>query len=122
MTSSESVRQRYFQWQALQLFFSPAKKIAINSEIHPAWRIAFTFLYHRIVRVGRDLCESPSPTPLPKQGHLEQATQDLVQVGFEYLQRRRLHNHSGQLVPVLHHPQSKVVLPCNEVLALYFSI
>jgi len=25
---------------------------------------------HRIVGVGRDLCGSPSPTPLPKQGHL----------------------------------------------------
>ena len=26
---------------------------------------------HRIVGVGRDLCGSPSPTPLPKQGHLQ---------------------------------------------------
>jgi len=42
-------------------------------------------------RVGRDLCGSPSPTPLPKQGHPEQVTQDLVHVGLEYLQRRRLH-------------------------------
>jgi len=28
---------------------------------------------HRMVGVGRDLCGSSSPTPLPKQGHLEQA-------------------------------------------------
>jgi len=28
---------------------------------------------HRIVGVGRDLCGSSSPTPLPKQGHLQQA-------------------------------------------------
>jgi len=27
----------------------------------------------RMVRVGRDLCGSSSPTPLPKQGHLQQA-------------------------------------------------
>jgi len=27
---------------------------------------------HRIVGVGRDLCGSSSPTPLPKQGHLQQ--------------------------------------------------
>ena len=47
---------------------------------------------HRMVGVRGDLCGSPSPTPLPKQGHL-------VQVGFEYLQRRRIHNLSGQ--PVL---------------------
>jgi len=30
--------------------------------------------------------------PLPKQGHLQQAAQDLVQGGLEYLQRRRLHS------------------------------
>jgi len=59
--------------------------------------------------VGRDLWGSSSPTPLPKQGHLEQVVQELVQVGFEYLQRRRLHNPSGPLVPVLRHPQSKEV-------------
>jgi len=47
---------------------------------------------HRIVGVGRDLCGSPSPTLLPKQGHPEQAAQDLVQAGLEYLQRRRLHS------------------------------
>jgi len=32
---------------------------------------------HRIVVVGRDLCGSSSPTLLPKQGHLQQAAQDL---------------------------------------------
>jgi len=37
---------------------------------------------HRMVGVGRDLWGS-SPTPLLKQGHLEQVAQDLVQVGFE---------------------------------------
>jgi len=42
--------------------------------------------------VGRDLWGSPSPTPLPKQGHLQQAAQDLVQAGSEYLQRRRLYS------------------------------
>jgi len=26
---------------------------------------------HRIVGVGRDLCGSSSPTPLPKKGHLQ---------------------------------------------------
>jgi len=28
---------------------------------------------HRMVGVGRDLCGSSSPTPLSKQGHLEEA-------------------------------------------------
>jgi len=66
---------------------------------------------YRKVGVGRDLCGSSSPTLLPKQGHLQQAAQVLVQVGLEYLQRRRLHNLPGQSVPVLRHPQSEEILP-----------
>ena len=66
---------------------------------------------HSMLGVGRDLCGSSSPIPLPKQGHLQQAAQDLVQVGLEYLQRRRLHNLPGQPVPVLPHPQREEVLP-----------
>jgi len=57
--------------------------------------------------VGRHLCGSSSPTLLPKQGHLQQAAQDLVQAGLEYLQRRRLHSLPGQPVPVLRHPQGE---------------
>ena len=45
------------------------------------------------------------PNPLPKQGHPEQAAQDLVQAGLEYLQRRRLHSPSGQPGPGLRHPE-----------------
>jgi len=51
--------------------------------------------------------DHPVQLLLPKQGHLEQAAQDHIQVRFEYLQRRRLHNLSGQPVPVLCHPQRK---------------
>jgi len=51
---------------------------------------------HRTVGVGRDLCGSSSPTLLPKQGHLQQAAQDCVHAGLEYLQRRRLHNFPQQ--------------------------
>ena len=61
--------------------------------------------------VGRDRCGSSSPISLPKQGHLEQAAQDPVQAGLEYLQRRRIHNLSGKPVPVLRYPQSEEVLP-----------
>jgi len=68
-----------------------------------------------MVGVGRDLCGSSSPTALPKQGHLQQAAQDLVQAGLEYLQRRRLHNLPGQPVPVLRHPQREEVLPCVQL-------
>jgi len=51
--------------------------------------------------VGRDLWGSPSPSALLKQGLLERAARDLIQVGFEYLWRRRLHSPSGQPLPVL---------------------
>ena len=64
---------------------------------------------HRMVGVGRDLCGSSTPTLLPKQGHVQQAAQDPVQAGLEYLQRRRLHNLPGQPVPVLRHHQSEVL-------------
>jgi len=72
-----------------------------------------------MVGVGRDLCGSSSPTLLPKQGHLQQAAEDLVQVGLEYLQRRRLHNIPGQPVPV---PMSRVIRPmlhsgCDHVVS-----
>ena len=40
---------------------------------------------HRTVGVGRDLCGSSSPNPLLKQGHLQQAAQDLVQARLKYL-------------------------------------
>ena len=61
--------------------------------------------------VGRDLWGSSSPTPLLKQGHPQQAAQDLAQTGHEYLQRRRLHSLPGQPVPGLRHPQREEVLP-----------
>ena len=64
-----------------------------------------------MVGVRRDLCGSSSPTLLLKQGHLQQAAQDLVQAGPECLQRRRLHNLPGQPVPVLCHSQMEEVLP-----------
>jgi len=38
---------------------------------------------HRMVGVGRDLCGSSSPTFLPKQGHLQQAVENLVQAGLD---------------------------------------
>ena len=65
----------------------------------------------RMVGVGRDLCGSPSPTLLPKQGHLQQVVEDLVQAGLEYLQRRRLHSLPGQPGPGVCHPQREEVLP-----------
>jgi len=66
---------------------------------------------HRMLGVGRDHCGSSSPIPLPKQGLLQQATENLVQAGLEYLQRRRFHHLPEQPVPGLRHPQREEVLP-----------
>lgn len=46
----------------------------------------FIFFIVILVRVGRDLWRSSCPTLLPRQGDLQQFTQDLVQAGFECLQ------------------------------------
>ena len=71
--------------------------------------------------VGRDLCGSSSPKVLPKQGHLEQAAQDRIQAGLEYLQRK-IHNLPGQPGPGLRPPQMEDVLPHvqMELLTLQF--
>ena len=80
---------------------------AVKCRAHP-W--SFTESQNdRMFWVGRDLCGSSSPIPLPRQGHLEQAAQDLVHAGLEYLQRRRIRSLPGQSAPVLCHPQSEVL-------------
>lgn len=54
---------------------------------------------------GRDLQRPFCPTPLLKEGHLEQGAHG--QMAFEYLQRWRLHNLLGQPVPALGHFHSE---------------
>ena len=66
---------------------------------------------HRIAGVGRDLQRSSSPTLLPKQVPYNRLHEVDIQMGLEYLHRRRLHKLSGQPVPVLHHSYRKKVLP-----------
>ena len=63
---------------------------------------------------GGDLWRSSGPTPVLKQGHLEQVAQDCIQMAFQYLQGWRLHNLSGQPVPVLGHSPSKKVFPDGQ--------
>ena len=101
-----------------QLDFQAAGKSSTSAVSSMAWETAphrasgdTESQNHRMVGVGRDLCGSYSPTPLPKLSHLEQAAQDPIQASLQYLQRRRLHNLPGQPVPVLCHPQSEEVLP-----------
>jgi len=54
---------------------------------------------------GRDLKDHQAPTPCRRQGHqppyliLDQAAQGSIQPGLEHLQRRGIHNLSGQPVP-----------------------
>lgn len=55
--------------------------------------------------------------PSAKADSLQWVAQASIQAGFEYLQERRLCNHTGQLVPVLCYTQSKEVFPyvCMEI-------
>lgn len=48
------------------------------------------------VTSGDHMVQLPSPA-----GSLQQVVQESVQSGIEYLQSRRLHNHSGLPVPLL---------------------
>ena len=61
-------------------------------------------------------------TPPAKAGSLDQVAQVGVQVGLECLQRRRLHNLSGQPIPVLCHPYCEEVLThiCAELPMVQF--
>jgi len=77
-----------------ELYLDPI--VSCISECLWEWIIITESQNHRMVGAGRDLCGSSSPTLLLKQGHLQWAVEDLVQVGLEYLQRRRLHNLPGQ--------------------------
>ena len=54
--------------------------------------------------------------PLPKQGHPEQAVQDLVQVGLGYLQRKRLSAELRMNDRVIRTPSSNLYgYACVEV-------
>uniref|UniRef100_A0A8C3JQL9 Pyridoxine-5'-phosphate oxidase n=1 Tax=Calidris pygmaea TaxID=425635 RepID=A0A8C3JQL9_9CHAR len=61
---------------------------------------------HRMTWGGKGPLEIIPSNPLP-----EQVPQERVQVGFECLQRRRLHHLPGQPLPGLCHPQSEEVPP-----------
>jgi len=47
-----------------------------------------------MVEVGKDSSRSSGPTPLLKQGHLQQVAQDRVQLGSDYLYGWQLYNLS----------------------------
>jgi len=95
-----------------QLWDDSIKYFLILPAAKELWRTAAVTesQNHRMFGTGKDLCGSSSPTALPKQSHLQQAAQDLVQEGLEYLQRSRLHKLPGQPVPLLRHPQREEVL------------
>ena len=100
-----------WQLQREQVLLCGGTAVLSHSSYHPSFPLLGEAQNHRMVGVGRDLCGSSSPTLLPKQGHLQQAAQDLVQAGLEYLQRRRLHSLPGQPGPGLCHPQREEILP-----------
>jgi len=65
-------------------------------------------------------CKGPleiaySSPPCSEHGHLNQVALDHVQSSFKYLQGWRVHNLSGQYVPVFEHPHSKFFLGLNGI-------
>lgn len=64
---------------------------------------------HRMAEVGRVLWRSSGPTPFSSR-----AAQGHVQMAFQYLWGWRLHDSSGQPVPVLSHPHSEKAFPYAE--------
>jgi len=66
-------------------------------------------MLHRLAELQRleGSLDVSSPTPLPKQGQVDQVAQGHVPLGFEYLQGWRLHSLSVQPVSVFDHPHSK---------------
>ena len=52
--------------------------------------------------------------PPAEQGQMEQVGLGCVQSGFQYLQEWRLHNLSGQPVPLLSHPLRKKVFASTQ--------
>lgn len=66
---------------------------------------------HRVVQVRRDHWRWSCPNPLLKQGHLELVAQCHVKRAFERVQGWRLHNLSGQPLPLLGDPHWKKVFP-----------
>ena len=61
-------------------------------------------------RGWKELPEIESSPPA-KAGSLQQVTRVSIHTGLKYLQRRRLHHLFELPVPVLHHSDSKEVLP-----------
>jgi len=62
-----------------------------------------------MVEVGRVFWRSSGPRALLKQIHLGLVAHNHTQTDFEDLQEERLHNITGQPVPLLGHPQTKKV-------------
>lgn len=68
---------------------------------------------HRMTEWLRSL-EVIWSSPVLKQGHLQQATQDHVQMAFKYLHGGRCQSFCGQSVPVLQDPHGKGVFSDNQ--------
>lgn len=61
--------------------------------------------HHWIAKVGQELWRSPSPKLCSEWGQVQQVAQSQVLLGFQYLQRWRIHSLSAQPVLVFKYPQ-----------------
>ena len=66
---------------------------------------------HRIIEIGRDFLISSGLNPLLKAQPTTSSGSGPCLLSFGHLQGWRLHNLSGQSLPVLDHSHSREVLP-----------
>lgn len=91
-------------------------KVTINTTVCNTLLIIFWITElqkHRIIGV-EGISGGHPVQPLDKVASLQKIAQERVQVCSEYFQRRRLHHHAGQPVPLLSHPPSKEFFPCVQ--------
>lgn len=77
---------------------------------------------HRIFEAGRTPLEIVLSDPLLKQGQLWQIARDCIQLGFEYLQKWRLHHVPRQSIPEFDHCHSKKMFSCVQMRFNVYSV
>lgn len=75
-----------------------------------------------MLEVGKNLWRTSGPTPLHKQAYLELVAQDHVKAASEDLQEGKLHNLSGQPVPLLIHTAKCFLMFRHNFLCSYFCL
>lgn len=86
-----------------------------QSVVHSPTCLPQRRLFPSTIQSQKALLKITEPKPAAGAGSLQHVTQQGIQMGLEYLHKRRLHHLPGQAVPALLHPHSKEVMSCFYV-------